>query len=70
VMEYFRDGELPAYGLGNILDGGFAMGSNLNLYTRGDTSVNQVREVTSSSGKRAVIPTRANLGTISAGGLY
>jgi penicillin-binding protein 1A len=70
VMEYFRDGELPAYGLGNILDGGFAMGSNLNLYTRGDSSVNQVREVTSSSGKKAVIPTRANLGTISAGGLY
>ncbi len=70
VMEYFRDGELPAYGLGNILDGGFAMGSNLNLYSRGDSSVNEVREVTSSSGKKAVIPTRANLGTISAGGLY
>ena len=70
VLEYFRDGELPAYGVGNILDGGFAMGSNLNLYTRGDSSVNQVREVTSSSGKKAVIPTRANLGTISAGGLY
>jgi penicillin-binding protein 1A len=68
VSEYFRDGEEPAYGL--FLDGGFAMGSNLNLFTRGDTSVNAVTEVTTSSGKKAIIPKRANIGTLSAGGLY
>ncbi|MEM7471006.1 MAG: PBP1A family penicillin-binding protein [Pseudomonadota bacterium] len=70
VNEYFREGELPAYGLGSILDGGFAMGQNLNLIARGDTSVNAVTEVTTSTGKKAVIPKNANLGTISSGGLY
>jgi penicillin-binding protein 1A len=70
VQEYFREGEFPDYGIGNILDGGFAMGSNLNLYSRGDQSVNAVTEVTTSSGRTAVIPKRANFGTLSSGGLY
>ncbi len=70
VSEYFRDGEEPTFGLGAVLDGGFAMGSNLNLFVRGDSNVNAVTEVTTSSGKRAVIPKRANFGTLSAGGLY
>ncbi|PTX55744.1 penicillin-binding protein 1A [Litoreibacter ponti] len=71
VAEYFRLGEEPAYGLGAILDGGFAMGSNLTLFGRGDAEdLNQVTEVTTSTGKKAVIPKRANFGTLSAGGLY
>ncbi|MEP3345908.1 MAG: penicillin-binding protein 1A [Litoreibacter sp.] len=70
VVEYFRDGEEPVYGLGSIIDGGFAMGSNLNLFTRGDNDVTAVQEVTTSTGKKAVIPKRANFGTLSAGGLY
>ncbi|WP_134013157.1 penicillin-binding protein 1A [Litoreibacter halocynthiae] len=70
VVEYFRDGEEPAYGLGAIIDGGFAMGSNLNLFTRGSDDVTAVTEVTTSTGKKAVIPKRANFGTLSAGGLY
>ncbi|WP_073141708.1 penicillin-binding protein 1A [Litoreibacter ascidiaceicola] len=70
VVEYFRDGEEPAYGLGAIIDGGFAMGSNLNLFTRGTDDVTAVTEVTTSTGKKAVIPKRANFGTLSAGGLY
>lgn len=70
VVEYFRDGEEPAYGLGSIIDGGFAMGSNLNLFTRGDDDVTAVTEVTTSTGKKAVIPKKANFGTLSAGGLY
>ena len=69
VAEYFRDGEEPSYGLG-ILDGGFGMGSNLNLFQRGEGDVTAVTEVTTSSGKRAVIPKRANFGTLSSGGLY
>lgn len=68
VSEYIRDGEEPSYGL--FIDGGFAMGSNLNLFSRGDKDVNAVTEVTTSSGRRAVIPKRANSGTLSAGGLY
>ncbi len=69
VMEYFRDGEEPAYGLGAILDGGFAMGSNLDLI-RSDADITAVKEVVTSTGRRAVIPKRANSGTLSAGGLY
>jgi len=45
VLEYFRDGELPAYGLGAILDGGFAMGSNPYLYSAGKTNIKAVQEV-------------------------
>ncbi len=70
VLEYFREGEEPTYGLGAILDGGFAMGSNLNLFSRGESDVTAVTQVTTSTGKRAVIPKRANFGTLSAGGLY
>ncbi len=70
VLEFFRDGEFPAYGIGNILDGGFAMGSNLNLITRGNSDINAVTQVTTSTGKKAVVPKRANFGTLSAGGLY
>ncbi len=68
VYEYFRDGEEPAYGL--FLDGGFAMGSNLNLFSRGESDITATQNVTTSTGKKAVIPKRANFGTLSAGGLY
>ena len=69
VAEYFREGEIPGYGIG-IIDGGFAMGSNLNLFLRGESDIGAVREVTTTTGKKAVIPKRANFGTLSAGGLY
>lgn len=69
VYEYFREGEEP-YGLGFVLDGGFAMGSNLNLFSRGETDITATKQVTTSTGKKAVIPKRANFGTLSAGGLY
>ncbi len=70
VSEYMREGEDPFYGLGAILDGGFAMGSNLNLYSRGQEDVTAVKEVTTSTGKKVIVPERANFGTLSAGGLY
>ncbi len=66
VSEYFRDGQDPLFGL--MLDGGFAMGSNLPLYGRGETE--QATEVTTSTGRRAVIPQRSDFGTLSSGGLY
>jgi penicillin-binding protein 1A len=68
VSEYFREGDEPS--CGPWLDGGFAMGSNLNLFTRGEGDVTAVQEVTTTTGKRAIIPKRANSGTLSAGGLY
>ncbi|WP_159805400.1 penicillin-binding protein 1A [Litoreibacter roseus] len=70
VSEYFREGEEPAYGLGAILDGGFAMGSNLNLFSRGESDLTSVKEVTTSTGRRAYVPKNSNFGTLSAGGLY
>ncbi|MEN8952202.1 penicillin-binding protein 1A [Planktotalea arctica] len=65
VNECFREGEEPIFGLS--FDGGFAMGSNLSLI-RPDGLV--AREVTTSTGKKAVVGPRANFGTLSSGGLY
>ncbi len=70
IAEYFREGEEPIFGL--YFDGGFAMGSNLPLFAAGevDTNAGTGTSVTTSSGGQAVIPPRANFGTVSSGGLY
>jgi len=65
VAEYFRDGEEPVFGV--TFDGGFAMGSNFDLI-RPDGS--DTREVTTSSGRKALVGPRASFGTLSSGGLY
>ncbi|NNK78864.1 MAG: penicillin-binding protein, partial [Litoreibacter sp.] len=70
VSEYMRAGQDTLYGFGNVLDGGFAMGSNLNLFTRGDGDVTAVKEVTTSTGQKVIVPEKANFGTLSSGGLY
>jgi penicillin-binding protein 1A len=67
ISEYFRDGQDPLFGL--MLDGGFAMGSNLPLYTREGGSTAGTA-VTTSTGRRAVIPQQSDFGTMSSGGLY
>jgi penicillin-binding protein 1A len=65
VSEYFRDGEEPVFGI--AFDGGFAMGADLPLFEEvGVTS----RQVTTSTGKKAVVGPKAPLGTLSSGGLY
>ena len=65
VAEYFRDGEEPVFGI--AFDGGFAMGADLPLFEEvGVTS----RQVTTSTGKKAVVGPKATLGTLSSGGLY
>jgi len=65
VAEYFRDGEEPVFGI--IFDGGFAMGADLPLFEEvGVTS----RQVTTSTGKKAVVGPKATFGTLSSGGLY
>ena len=65
VNECFREGEEPIFGVS--FDGGFAMGSNLSLI-RPDGQV--AREVTTSTGKKAVVGPKATFGTLSSGGLY
>jgi len=70
VAEYFREGEEPIPGISTIIDGGFAMGSDLPLFSRGQESQQQDRQVTTSTGARTVIPQRATFGSVTAGGLY
>ncbi|SLN11462.1 Penicillin-binding protein 1A [Pseudoruegeria aquimaris] len=66
VAEYFRDGFEPVFGV--AYDGGFAMGSNLPLYSRGEDS--QSQEITTSTGEKKTIGGKASFGTLSSGGLY
>ena len=65
VSECFRDGEEPIFGI--TFDGGFAMGSDLPLVEEvGRTG----RQVTTSTGRKAVVGPKATFGTLSSGGLY
>jgi len=66
VAEYFRDGEEPVFGI--TFDGGFAMGSNLPLYEEVGSS--QAKQVTTSTGDKAIVGPKASFGTLSSGGLY
>ncbi|TCP42159.1 penicillin-binding protein 1A [Rhodovulum marinum] len=73
VAEYFRLGEEPIFGLGALVDGGFAMGSDLPLFGRGEGEPDPAapaQEVTTSTGRKAVVGPKANFGTLSSGGLY
>ena len=65
VAEYFRDGEEPLFGM--IFDGGFAMGADLPLF---EEVGGGGRQVTTSTGKKAVVGNKANFGSLSSGGLY
>jgi len=68
--EYFRDGVEPIFGIGALVDGGFAMGQNLPLYAYGEVGGDEGTTVTTSTGETKVIPKKADFGTISSGGLY
>jgi penicillin-binding protein 1A len=68
--EYFRDGVEPLFGLGAMVDGGFAMGQNLPLYAYGEVGGDEGTTVTTSTGDKAIIPKKADFGTVSSGGLY
>ena len=71
VSEYFREGEEPVYGVGALVDGGFSMGSNLPLFAAGESDTGaSTATVTTSTGKRAVVPKKVDFGTLSSGGLY
>ncbi|MGY6533856.1 MAG: penicillin-binding protein 1A [Pararhodobacter sp.] len=65
VAEFFRDGEEPVFGISALVDGGFAMGSNLPLFDRNDAPVDD------ETGQPVAAPQQpANFGTLSSGGLY
>nr|WP_226898239.1 penicillin-binding protein 1A [Mangrovicoccus algicola] len=70
VAEYFRDGIEPIFGLAAAIDGGFAMGEGMPMYSRDEALSTGTDEVLTSTGERKSIPKAANFGTISAGGLY
>ncbi len=71
VAEYFREGEEPVFGFAGLIDGGFAMGSNLPLFRTGETDAAETGEtVVTSTGRTAIIPRKADFGTVSSGGLY
>ena len=66
VAEYFRDGEEPIFGFS--VSGGFAMGTDLNLFQRGESE--QVKQVTTSTGGTGQVGEKASFGSMSSGGLY
>ena len=64
VAEYFREGEEPIFGLGALVDGGFAMGENLPLFAYGEGEGGGCgTTVTTSDGKTKVVPKKADFGT-------
>ena len=65
VGEYFRDGEEPVFGI--AFDGGFAMGADLPLFE--EVGIIEL-QVTTPTGKKAVVGPKATFGTLSSGGLY
>ena len=73
VSIYFRDGDQPLFGLGGMIDGGFAMGSNLPLFANGENDPatgGTSQSVTTATGQTTVIPNKADFGTLNSGGLY
>ncbi|MFX0541042.1 penicillin-binding protein 1A [Roseovarius sp. S4756] len=66
VAEYFREGEDPMFGL--AFDGGFAMGTDLDIFREGESET--VRDVTTSSGQTGQVGEKATFGSMSSGGLY
>lgn len=68
VAEYFRDGVNTLFGLDALVDGGFAMGSNLPLFAYGESDTGD--QVTTSDGEVKSVPKKADFGTVSSGGLY
>ena len=65
VTECFREGEEPVFGI--MFDGGFAMGSNFDMIVPEGQGAKQV---TTSTGKKAIVGPKASFGTLSSGGLY
>ncbi len=66
VAECFREGEQPVFGI--QFDGGFAMSGAFDLIRPNNNGA--AKEVTTSSGKKAIVGPKAGFGSLSSGGLY
>ena len=69
IAEYFRDGQSPS-GLSAVVDGGFARIDPATLPMFTSATSDQGQAVTTSTGRKRVIPKKADFGTLSSGGLY
>ncbi|MCB1041241.1 MAG: hypothetical protein KDA94_17150, partial [Acidimicrobiales bacterium] len=77
VAEYFRDGEEPVFGIGALIDGGFAMGQSLPVFAPGADASGMVthdgqdlNDQTDTGAGTIQVPAQSGFGTLSAGGLY
>lgn len=74
VYELFRAGEEPFQGLLSVIDGGWAMSSDIPMFTQegggGGGGGGQGTVVETSDGDTARVPTNTGFGTLSSGGLY
>ncbi len=73
VYELFRNGEEPYDSLLSVIDGGWAMSSDIPLFTQGgegDGGGGQGELVETSDGDQVRVPTNTGFGTLSSGGLY
>ena len=68
VREFFRDGDGPAFGVSAIIDGGFAMGSNLPLFTRDDPVQTEEQIFSDLPGRAPAIGAFGNNGGSTGGG--
>ena len=70
ITELFRIGEEPDYGFyGAFIDGGFAMGQDLLLYNRDNTTTVTVTDSEGNTSTQEVIA-KPSFGSLSSGGLY
>jgi len=73
VSELFHEGQVPEFGALSVVDGGFAMGSNLPFFKKGESDPIDPEagvEVITQLGIKKKIPKRATFGSLSSGGLY
>lgn len=68
VAEYFRNGEEPVFGA--MLDGGFAMGGNLQIVDRSEDADTDVETAAPAATVPAAASGNADFGALSSGGLY
>lgn len=68
VAELFRIGDEPFDGMMDIIDGGWGLGSDLQLFARGED--NDDTAVITSTGEVKIIPKKATFGSLSSGGIY
>jgi penicillin-binding protein 1A len=77
IAEYFREGAEPVFGIAALVDGGFAMGANLPMFSRDQDADDEwaagatdASGGTGGTGGTGGSGGTATFGTVSAGGLY